>query len=112
MLKRLLDWIDERIGIRKVWDVATNRPIPGGSSWFYVLGATLFFIFVLQMVTGIILSFYYVPTPDHAYASVKYIQQEATLGSLVRGIHHWGASFMMVLIGLHMLRVFTFGIWS
>ncbi|OGW53298.1 MAG: cytochrome b6, partial [Nitrospirae bacterium RBG_19FT_COMBO_55_12] len=59
--------------------------------------------------TGILLAMYYVPTPDHAYASVKYIQEEATLGSFVRGVHHWGASFMMVLIALHMLRVFTFG---
>ncbi len=109
MLKRLLDWMDERIEVRKLWDIVTNRPIPGGASWFYVLGASLLFIFILQMLTGILLAMYYVPTPDHAYASVKYIQEEATLGSFVRGVHHWGASFMMVLIALHVLRVFTFG---
>ena len=109
MIKKILDWMDERIEIRKLWDLVTNRPIPGGASWFYVLGATLLFIFILQMLTGILLAMYYVPTPDHAYASVKYIQEEATLGSFVRGVHNWGASFMMVLIALHMLRVFTFG---
>jgi ubiquinol-cytochrome c reductase cytochrome b subunit len=109
MLTNIIDWIDERIGIRKIWDTVANRPIPGGASWFYVLGSTLLFIFALQMLSGIFLALYYVPTPDHAYASVKYIQDEATLGSFVRGMHHWGASFMMVLIAIHMLRVFTFG---
>ncbi len=109
MITTIIDWIDERIKIRSVWDVLSNRPIPGGASWFYVLGSTLLFIFTLQMLSGIFLSLYYVPTPDHAYASVKYIQHEAFLGSLVRGMHRWGASFMMVLIALHMLRVFVFG---
>jgi ubiquinol-cytochrome c reductase cytochrome b subunit len=87
----------------------TDRPIPGGSSWFYVLGSALAFIFTLQMVSGIFLALYYSPTPDHAYASVKYIQNEAPFGSFVRGMHHWGAGFMMVLVALHMLRVFVFG---
>ncbi len=109
MITTIIDWLDERIKIRSVWDVLANRPIPGGASWFYVLGSTLLFIFTLQMLSGIFLSLYYVPTPDHAYASVKYIQNEAFLGSLVRGMHRWGASFMMVLIALHMLRVFVFG---
>jgi ubiquinol-cytochrome c reductase cytochrome b subunit len=109
MLTKIIDWIDERIGVRTIWETVASRPIPGGASWFYVLGSTLLFIFVLQMLSGIFLALYYVPTPDHAYASVKYIQDEATLGSFVRGIHHWGASFMMVLIAIHMLRVFTFG---
>jgi ubiquinol-cytochrome c reductase cytochrome b subunit len=109
MITAIVNWIDERIRIRSVWGVITDRPIPGGASWFYVLGATLLFIFILQMLSGIFLALYYVPTPDHAYASVKYIQNEAFLGSLVRGMHHWGASFMMVLIALHVLRVFVFG---
>src|SRR3990172_7711365 len=109
MIKKILDWMDERIEIWKLWDTVTNRPIPGGASWFYVLGATLLFIFILQMLTGILLAMYYVPTPDHAYASVKYIQEEATLGSFVRGVHHWRASFMMVLIALPLPPVFPFG---
>jgi len=109
MMTKLIDWIDERISIRTLWSAVANRPIPGGASWFYVLGSTLLFIFILQMLSGIFLALYYVPTPDHAYASVKFIQNEAAFGGLVRGMHHWGASFMMVLIALHMLRVFVFG---
>lgn len=109
MLKQMVDWLDERIRIRDLGRTFAERPIPGGASWFYVLGASLVFIFTLQMATGILLAMYYAPTPDHAYASVKYIQEEAPFGSFVRGLHHWGASFMMVLVGLHLLRVFAFG---
>jgi ubiquinol-cytochrome c reductase cytochrome b subunit len=109
MIQGLIDWLDERIRIRDLGKAFGERPIPGGASWFYVLGATLLFIFTLQMATGILLALYYVPTPDHAYASVKFIQNEAPFGSLVRGMHHWGASFMMVIVALHMLRVFIFG---
>lgn len=109
MIKSVLDWMDERIEIRTLWKFVADRSIPGGSSWFYVLGSALAFIFVIQLLTGIVLAMYYAPTPDHAYASVKYIQEKAFLGSFIRGLHHWGASFMMVIIALHMLRVFTFG---
>jgi ubiquinol-cytochrome c reductase cytochrome b subunit len=109
MLKRVIDWLDERIRVRDLWNGFSDRTIPGGASWFYVLGASLLFIFTLQMATGILLAMYYVPTPDHAYASVKFIQNEAPFGSFVRGLHHWGASFMMVIVALHMLRVFIFG---
>ena len=109
MITRLVDWLDERIRIRDLGRSFADRPIPGGASWFYVLGASLVFIFTLQMATGILLAMYYAPTPDHAYASVKFIQEEAPLGSFVRGLHHWGASFMMVIVGLHLLRVFVFG---
>lgn len=112
MFTKIIDWLDERIEIRKLWSGITDRPIPGGSSWFYVLGSALAFIFILQMVTGIFLAFYYAPTPDHAYASVKYIQNEAPFGSFVRGMHYWGASFMMVIVALHLLRVFVFGAYK
>jgi ubiquinol-cytochrome c reductase cytochrome b subunit len=112
MLTRLIDWFDERIEVRKLWNSFANNQIPGGASWFYVLGASLVFLFSLQLVTGILLSLYYSPTPDHAYASVKYIQTEVPFGSFVRGLHHWGASFMMVIVALHMLRVFVFGAYK
>ncbi len=112
MPKRVLDWLDERIEVRKLWQTMTDRPIPGGSSWFYVLGSSLLFVFALQMATGILLTLYYAPVPDHAYQSVKYIQEEALFGSFVRGLHHWGATFMVVLVSLHMLRVFVFGAYK
>jgi len=109
---KLIDWLDERIEIRKLWSVFADRPIPGGSNWLFSLGATLVFIFTLQMSTGIFLTLYYAPTPDHAYASVKFIQNEVPFGSFIRGMHHWGAGAMMVVIALHVLRVFTFGAYK
>ncbi len=109
MFTTIIDWLDERIRIRRIWSAVEESTIPGGTSWFYVLGSSLLFIFTMQMLTGIFLAMYYVPTPDHAYASVKFIQEETAFGSFIRGMHHWGASFMMVIIALHMLRVFTFG---
>src|SRR5574337_250054 len=109
MLTPIIDWLDERIRIRSFWRVIEERSIPGGASWFYVLGSSLLFIFTMQMATGIFLALYYVPSPDHAYASVKFIQEEAVFGSFVRGMHHWGAGFMMVIVAFHMLRVFIFG---
>ncbi|HTF99428.1 MAG TPA: cytochrome b N-terminal domain-containing protein [Nitrospirota bacterium] len=112
MLSKIGDWFDERIELRKLWKLFTDRTIPGGASWFFVLGASLVFVFTLQMVTGICLAVYYAPTPDHAYASVKYIETQAPFGSFVRGMHHWGASFMMVIVALHMLRVFVYGAYK
>lgn len=109
MFNNIIDWLDERIRIRRLWESVTGMQIPGGASWFYVLGAVLVFLFILQMATGIFLAFYYVPSTDQAYASVKFIQEEALFGGIVRGIHHWGAGFMMVIVALHMLRVFIFG---
>lgn len=112
MITKLIDWFDERIGIRKMWAAFADRSIPGGASWFYTLGATLVFIFILQMSTGIFLTLYYTPSPDHAYASVKFIQAEAPFGSFIRGMHHWGAGAMMVVIALHVLRVYVFGAYK
>lgn len=112
MNKRIIDWFDERFRVRELWTSFADRPIPGGASWFYVLGATLVFLFTLQASTGILLAMYYAPTPDHAYASVRFIEHEAPFGSFVRGLHHWGASFMMVIVALHMLRVFVFGAYK
>jgi ubiquinol-cytochrome c reductase cytochrome b subunit len=112
MFTKIVDWIDDRIQLRDLWKAFADRPIPGGASWFYVLGTSLLFIFILQMLSGIVLALYYAPTPDHAYASVKFIQNEAPFGSFVRGMHHWGASFMVVFVALHMLRVFVFGAYK
>jgi ubiquinol-cytochrome c reductase cytochrome b subunit len=112
MFTKIIDWLDERVRIRTLWSDFADNPISGGSSWFYIFGSALAFIFTLQMVSGICLALYYVPTPDHAYASVKYIETEAPFGSFVRGMHHWGASFMMVIVALHMLQVFIFGAYK
>src|SRR2546430_5352573 len=108
-VSRLYDWLDSRLKLKSVERTLLDEPIPGGASWIYVFGSATLFLFVLQAVTGMFLAVYYAPTPDHAYDSVQYIENQVTFGWFVRGLHHWGASAMVVAIGLHMLQVFLYG---
>ena len=108
MTTRVGNWFDERLGWRRVWEAIFKRKIPK-VNWFYTLGSATLFVAVNQIVTGILLTIYYVPTPDHAYDSVQYITTQVPAGWLIRGLHHWGASAMVVLVGLHMLRVILYG---
>jgi ubiquinol-cytochrome c reductase cytochrome b subunit len=105
------NWLDERVGWRKIWEAIFLRKIPK-TNWLYTLGSATLFIAVLQIVTGILLTIYYVPTPDHAYDSVQYISTQVPAGWLIRGLHHWGASAMVVLTVLHMLRVILYGAYK
>ncbi|MBI2862220.1 MAG: cytochrome b N-terminal domain-containing protein [Chloroflexi bacterium] len=109
MVERVIDWLDERAGIRAVWSAIFERRVPRGIGWLYNLGAAALFLFVLQTVTGIFLAMYYSPSPDHAYESIQYISNEVVFGSFIRGLHHWGASAMVVVVTLHMLTVFALG---
>lgn len=95
------------IDFKKIAEVILNEPIPGHmKNWFYALGATPLVLFIFQVVTGILLTFYYVPSPDLAYQSVKYITEEVRLGFWIRGLHRWGSNLMVIAIFLHMVRVF------
>jgi quinol-cytochrome oxidoreductase complex cytochrome b subunit len=105
---RLGNWLDERIGWRKVWEAIFLRKIPK-VNWLYTLGSATLFVAINQMVTGILLTIYYVPTPDQAYDTVQYITTQVPAGWLIRGLHHWGASAMVVLTVLHMLRIIYYG---
>jgi quinol-cytochrome oxidoreductase complex cytochrome b subunit len=108
MAARIGDWLDERLDWRKVWAAIFLRKIPK-VNWLYTLGSASLFVAVNQIFTGILLTIYYVPTPDHAYDSVQYITTQIPAGWLIRGLHHWGASAMVVLVVLHMLRVIFYG---
>lgn len=105
------NWLDERVGWRKVWESIFLRKVPK-TNWLYTLGSATLFTAILQIVTGILLTIYYVPTPDHAYDSVQYITTQVPAGWLIRGLHHWGASAMVVLAVLHMLRVIYYGAYK
>jgi quinol-cytochrome oxidoreductase complex cytochrome b subunit len=111
MSARLGNWLDERFGWRSVWTAIFLRKIPH-VNWFYTLGSATLFIATLQIVTGILLTIYYVPTPDHAYDSVIYITTQLPAGWFIRGLHHWGASAMVILTALHLLRVFFYGAYK
>ena len=104
--------IEERTGVGKIWEVVFKRPMPARLGWGYTLGSATLFVFILQATTGIFLAMYYSPSPAHAYDSIQYIMNDVTFGSIIRGLHHWGASAMVVLVGLHLLRVFIMGAYK
>ena len=112
MLSRLYAWLDSRLKLEPVKETLLDEPIPGGASWIYVFGSATLFVFFLQAITGMFLAVYYAPTPDHAYDSIRYIETQVLFGPFVRGLHHWGASAMVVAIGLHMLQVFLYGAYK
>jgi ubiquinol-cytochrome c reductase cytochrome b subunit len=101
-------WIDERLEISPIVTRFLDRRVPGNIGWLHTLGSATLFLLVVQVVTGIALSLSYVPAPDHAYESVLYIDR-TPFGAIVRAIHHWSAGVLVLLIGLHTLRVFIWG---
>lgn len=108
----LVQWLDERTGLASFWAKLANKEITGGARWAYVFGSSLLFIFTLQIFTGILLALYYVPSADHAHTSVAYLQKSVRFGSLLRGIHHYGSSAMIILIMLHLLQTFLWGAYK
>ncbi|MDQ3212146.1 MAG: cytochrome b N-terminal domain-containing protein [Acidobacteriota bacterium] len=102
------DWLDARTGYRDAASVMLDEPLPPGTGWFFTLGSVLLALLSIQLLTGAFLTLYYAPTPDHAYDSVRFITS-FTAGRLVRGLHHYGASFIVVAMVAHMLRVILFG---
>jgi quinol-cytochrome oxidoreductase complex cytochrome b subunit len=108
MATKVGDWLDQRIGWKSVWETIFVRKVPK-VNWFYTLGSATLFTAINQIVTGILLTIYYVPSPDQAYDSVHYITTQVPAGWMIRGLHHWGASAMVVLSVLHMLRVIFHG---
>jgi ubiquinol-cytochrome c reductase cytochrome b subunit len=105
---RIFAWIDARTGAAAARRVLLDEPLPQGTGWFFTLGSMLLALLTVQILTGAFLTLYYAPTPDHAYDSIRFIMTTVS-GRLVRGLHHFGASFMVVALVLHMLRVIAFG---
>ncbi len=111
MASKITNWLDERTSWRQVRDAIFLRKVPK-VNWLFTLGSASLFIALNQAITGILLTIYYVPTPDHAYDSVQYITTQVPLGWLIRGLHHWGASLMIIVVVLHMLRVIFLGAYK
>jgi ubiquinol-cytochrome c reductase cytochrome b subunit len=107
-MKTILCWLDDRLGFSTAVKPLIEHPVPP-TSWDYTIGSAALIAFTVQVVTGVALAFTYVPTPDHAYASLQFITHGAILGSVVRGIHFWGASAMVLLVCAHAAQVFLIG---
>lgn len=112
MISSLLHWLDDRTGYRALMHEALNERIPGGARWRYVWGSTLSFTFVMQVITGLMLWMGYSPSTKTAWESVYYIQNEMTLGWLVRGIHHFAAQAMVILLVIHLVQVVVDGAYK
>ena len=107
-----LDWLEERSGLIGATKYFLFRKVPRDTSWFHTLGSATLTAFLVQAITGVILAFYYKPDADSAYESIQAITNDLTLGWLVRGMHRWGASVFVILMFLHMARVFLFGAYK
>ncbi len=111
-MKGLLNWLDQRTGCLKIARTALYENIPGGSRWRYVWGSTLTFGLAVQFITGIFLWMAYSPSSHTAWESVYYIQDVMAGGWLLRGIHHYTAQVMTVLLVLHLMQVMIDGAYQ
>jgi menaquinol-cytochrome c reductase cytochrome b subunit len=109
-------FLDERLNLSPLFAGIADREVPDHANplktplaLIYCFGGITFFIILLQALTGVFLMLYYVPSPEEAYASVNYIQNETSFGSLIRGLHAVGASAAVVMVSLHMGRVVLTG---
>jgi len=105
-------WLDERLELRRAKRDLLDREVPDRLTWWHTLGSATLTVFLVQLITGVTLATYYSPSPDHAYDSIRFINTQVASGALLRGIHHWGASVMVVLIIAHMIRVFAVGAYK
>jgi ubiquinol-cytochrome c reductase cytochrome b subunit len=105
MLAKVIDWLDQRASIKHLWHEAADEKIPGGARPRYVFGSVLMYLFVQQVVLGILLALYYSPSATQAWASTAYITDQVTAGWFLRGLHHHGSSAMVIVTVLHFLQV-------
>ena len=97
---------DERLGLQAIRSQLLDRRVPATVGWAHTLGAVCLTLILVLVLTGILLTINYSPDPGHAYHSIRYIEREIVLGRLVRGLHHWAASFLIVAAVLHLLHTF------
>ena len=108
-MKRLLAFLESRASVSTLWRAFADEAVSVRRAWLFTLGSAALFALAVQVLTGLALALAYAPTPDHAWESVKAIQTRLPAGALVRGLHHWGASAIVVLAVLHLARTFLFG---
>src|ERR1700676_4526320 len=105
-------WLNRRTGLDALLRTALYEPIPGGARLAYVFGSALLFIFISQVITGVFLALYYVPSADHAHTTVAYITKAVTAGSFLRSLHAYGASAIVVVLFLHLSQTYIYGAYK
>ena len=105
----LIDYLNTRMGLTSRHRRVMDRPVPGGINYFYCFGGITFTLFIVQVLTGLLLSTHYNPSEAEAYASIQNLDLTVPLGGLLRSAHKWAANLMVVMVLLHMIRVFITG---
>ncbi len=106
-LRQLYSFLQERLGLEDLQRLAGKKRVPiHGSTHFYYLGGMALFLFMIQIVTGILLSLYYKPSPDQAFESVRAIVTEVDFGWLIRSAHSWSANLLVGILLLHLLTAY------
>jgi len=105
-------WLNRRTGLDDLLRTALYEPIPGGARFAYIFGSGLLFIFLSQIITGVFLALYYVPSADHAHTTVAYITKAVTGGSFLRSLHAYGASAMVIVLLLHLSQTYIYGAYK
>jgi len=105
--QKLFQWVDDRFKIGALIEYMSGKVVPvHGHSFFYYFGGISIFLFIVQVVTGILLLMYYRPGADSAYESVRFIISNVSFGWLIRSIHSWSANLMVLAVFIHMFSVF------
>jgi ubiquinol-cytochrome c reductase cytochrome b subunit len=113
LIKSIGEWLDERLQIGEVIKETAEHSVPRETaSWFYVFGSAAFVVFMLQIVTGIMLAFIYVPSAGEAWNSLQTLNHQVALGWFIRALHGWGSDFMVAIVLIHMVQVFLFGAYK
>lgn len=105
-------WLNRRTGLDSLLRTALYEPIPGGARFAYIFGSGLLFVFISQVITGIFLALYYVPSADHAHTTVAYITKSVTAGSFLRSLHAYGSSAMVIVLLLHLSQTYIYGAYK
>ena len=112
MLANVRDWLEDRTGLPSAIEHFLSEEIPASAGWHQVFGSVALFAFLIQAATGFLLALNYGATPGEAHASIRYIMTELTGGPMIRGLHHWGASAMIIVVVLHLLQTFIWGAYK
>lgn len=103
-------WLEDRLQVASLFEATAGHKVPPSTnSWFYVFGSATLLCFVIQIVTGVCLAFVYVPSTEHAWTTLVYLNHQQTLGWFIRAVHNWASNFMVGLMTLHMAQTFLFG---